>query len=69
MPRMIPLYSASSQAEIEHRARALFEQAGQPAGRDLDHWLQAEADFHAQLRLNPTWPKQTGTTTRLPALR
>lgn len=63
MPRMIPLYSTSSQAEIEHRARALFEQAGQPAGRDLDHWLRAEADFLAQLGLNPAWPNQTGATT------
>ena len=55
MAGMIPLYSASSQAEIEQRARKLFELAGRPAGRDLDHWLQAEADFQAQLRLNPVW--------------
>jgi hypothetical protein len=42
---MIPLYSASSQAEIERRARELFEQVGRPAGRDLDIWLRAEADY------------------------
>ena len=50
MARMIPLHSASSQAEIERRARELFERGGRPAGRDLDHWLQAEADYLAVLR-------------------
>lgn len=50
MARMIPLYSASSLAEIERRARELFEQKGCPVGRDLDHWLQAEADYCEALR-------------------
>ncbi len=50
MARMIPLYSASSQAEIERRARELFELGNGIAGRDLDHWLQAEADYLAVLR-------------------
>ncbi len=45
MARMIPLYSVSSQAEIERRARELFEQVGRPSGRDLDIWLRAEADY------------------------
>ena len=45
MARMIPLHSASSQAEIERRARELFERGGRPIGRDLDHWLLAEADY------------------------
>lgn len=48
MARMIPLYSASSQAEIQRRAREIFERAGGLPGHDLDHWLQAEADYLAQ---------------------
>lgn len=50
MARMIPLYSASSQAEIERRARELFEQCGRAAGCDLDHWLRAESDYCEALR-------------------
>jgi Protein of unknown function (DUF2934) len=53
MARMIPLYSVSSQAEIERRARELFELRGRPAGCDLDHWLQAEADYLEVLRHSP----------------
>lgn len=49
MARMIPLYSVSSQAEIERRARELFEQAGRPAGSDLDHRLPVEADYGEHL--------------------
>lgn len=45
MARMIPIYSVSSQAEIERRAREIFEQIGRPTGRDLDIWLQAETDY------------------------
>ena len=52
MARMIPRYSVSSQAEIERRAQSLFETAGRPCGRDLDHWLQAEAEFQKQWRFN-----------------
>lgn len=44
MAKMIPFHSASSHAEIERRARELYERSGSPGGRDLDHWLQAEAD-------------------------
>ena len=50
MARMIPLHSASSLAEIERRAHELFEQSGCPAGRDLDHWLQAEAEYREVFR-------------------
>lgn len=50
MARMIPLYSASSQAEIERRAHELFKLGDGTTGRDLDHWLQAEADYLGVLR-------------------
>ena len=31
--------------EIKARARELWEQSGCPAGRDLEFWLQAEAEI------------------------
>ncbi|WP_338832246.1 DUF2934 domain-containing protein [Bradyrhizobium sp. 27S5] len=33
------------QDEIRARARQLWQEAGRPAGRDLDFWLQAERDL------------------------
>lgn len=33
------------QEEIRARARQLWEEAGQPAGRDMDFWLQAEREL------------------------
>lgn len=45
MARMIPLYSVSSQAEIERLARLFYEEEGRPVGRELDHWLRAEEKF------------------------
>lgn len=54
MARLIPLYSTSSQAEIERRARRLFEQKGSHSGSELNYWLQAEADYLEQLRTSPT---------------
>ncbi len=60
MARMIPLYSVSSQAEIERRAREIFEQTGRPAGRDLDIWLQAETDYRQGIQ-QPSTPACIGT--------
>jgi hypothetical protein len=31
--------------EITARARAIWEQNGQPSGRDLEFWLQAESEI------------------------
>ena len=36
--------SAKAQA-IRERAYAIWEEEGRPEGRDLDHWLRAEADL------------------------
>ena len=33
--------------QIEERAYALWESGGRPHGRNLDHWLQAEAEIMA----------------------
>ena len=35
-----------SQDEIRARARILWEQNGQPEGRDLEFWLQAESEIN-----------------------
>lgn len=34
-----------SQHEVAQRAYQLWEAAGRPSGRDLEHWLQAEAEL------------------------
>ncbi|MGA8653483.1 MAG: DUF2934 domain-containing protein [Xanthobacteraceae bacterium] len=36
--------------EIAKRAHAIWELEGRPSGRDLDHWLRAEAEFDATQR-------------------
>ena len=66
MARTIPLYSVSSQAEIRRRAEKLFEAPGRAGGRDLDHWLQAEADYREFLRLGLSRPRFNNATTILP---
>ena len=33
---------------IRERAYAIWEQEGRPDGKDLDHWLRAEAEIIAQ---------------------
>src|SRR5258707_3766444 len=35
----------SRQDRIRERAYQLWEQAGRPAGRDLEHWARAEAEL------------------------
>jgi hypothetical protein len=47
MEKMVPFYNLSSQLEIEQRALVIFEAEGRPAGRALEHWLQAETEFLA----------------------
>ena len=44
------LAARRTRQEIEARARELWEQNGCPAGRDLEFWLQAEAEIS---RLDP----------------
>lgn len=38
-------------AEIAKRAYALWDQEGRPMGRDIDHWLQAEAEVMSTQRM------------------
>jgi hypothetical protein len=39
--------SSSRRSQIAARAYQLWEQAGRPAGRDLEFWLQAERETGA----------------------
>jgi hypothetical protein len=34
--------------EISRRAREIWEREGRPEGRDMEHWLQAEAELHRE---------------------
>ena len=34
--------------DIAKRAYELWEQSGRPAGKDLEHWLKAEAESQAK---------------------
>jgi Protein of unknown function (DUF2934) len=38
---------AKHHTEIAQRAHFIWELEGCPNGRDLDHWLRAEAEFNA----------------------
>jgi hypothetical protein len=33
--------------DVSRRAFQLWESSGRPAGRDLEHWLQAEAELRS----------------------
>jgi hypothetical protein len=68
MAKMIPVHSLSSHAEIERRARVVFELEGQPCGRELDHWLRAEAEFLETFQLDQWLPAPAKITAAPPAL-
>jgi hypothetical protein len=34
-------------AEIAARAHTMWEHEGRPSGRELEHWLRAEAEYEA----------------------
>jgi hypothetical protein len=45
------MLARSNEDQIRKRARELWEHNGQPAGRDLEFWLQAEREFREADRL------------------
>ena len=49
-------------AEIAKRAYTIWELEGRPAGKDLEHWLRAEAEFEAtqHAQFQATQHAQTG---------
>lgn len=56
-------YRTPTHAEIEKRARELWLEAGQPEGRDLEHWLAAEKSLqfpnNVNEEVNPAVPPRT----------
>jgi uncharacterized protein YukE len=40
--------AGASWERVSHRAFELWQEAGQPQGRDLEHWLQAEAELRGK---------------------
>jgi hypothetical protein len=56
-------YRTPTHAEIEQRARELWQEAGQPEGRDVEFWLNAEQSlqFPANVKeeTQPAVPPQT----------
>jgi hypothetical protein len=49
--------AAPSPEEIGLRARSLWEEAGRPEGRDVEHWLAAERELRARACAPTTSPK------------
>jgi len=47
MKNQIQIQTEGSRDAIAVRAYQLWESAGRPSGRDLEHWLQAEAELNA----------------------
>ena len=39
---------SASWEQVSHRAFEIWQQEGQPQGRDLQHWLQAESELKGQ---------------------
>ena len=55
--------SAISRDAIEKRAYEIWEQAGCPLGRNLDHWLRAEAELTARDQKVKPAPKRLRSRT------
>jgi hypothetical protein len=54
--------------QIEERAHAIWESEGRPHGRNLDHWLQAEAEI-AAVAGRPETPRRAGRRSTAAASR
>jgi Protein of unknown function (DUF2934) len=61
--------SKPTHEEIARRARALYEQSGCRPGRDLENWLEAEAQLMAARRAASTQSKPALREPSRPALR
>ncbi len=57
------LEQAISQETIAVRAYGIWQEQGRPAGQDVQHWLQAEAELAAAAAA-PTKPVRKRTTRR-----
>ena len=45
---------AEREQAVRDRASAFWEREGRPAGRDLEHWLRAEAEIAAEAYVGVT---------------
>jgi hypothetical protein len=54
-----PADAEALRRQVEEWAYAVWESEGRPHGRDLDHWLQAEAEIMA--------PKETRSSVKPPS--
>jgi hypothetical protein len=55
------------QNEVANRAYRLWESAGRPHGRDLEFWVQAEAEARSQVTGDTTGLSNTSAESRLQA--
>ena len=59
--------SKPTQEEIAQRAYEIFVQRGRPQGRDLEHWLEAEAQLVASRQCETEQvPQQKSGNIRIP---
>ncbi len=61
MAKQLTTDSRPTHEEIAARARQLYEQSGHQAGRDLDNWLQAEAQLMAARKRHHDRPQHPQT--------
>ncbi|MBC8097715.1 MAG: DUF2934 domain-containing protein [Akkermansiaceae bacterium] len=55
-----------SEDEIAARAYQIFLERGSPEGRDLEHWLEAEAQLSGEILANGSAPQPVKPITALP---
>ena len=51
-PSNVTPFPTPTQEQISQRARQLWENAGRPDGRDLEHWLEAERQLRGSAGLH-----------------
>jgi hypothetical protein len=52
--------STPTHEQIAARAYEIFVERGRPQGRDLDHWLEAEAQLRAAANIGAKMPATQG---------
>jgi hypothetical protein len=61
--------STPTQEQIARRAYEIFMERGQPDGRDLEHWLEAERQLRAAGQSKSQAPLAATATTTNPPIR
>jgi hypothetical protein len=60
--QIIDSSSTPTHEQIAARAYEIFVERGQPQGRDLDHWLEAEAQLCAAGRASDSAPANAASS-------